>query len=272
MAALGADWIKTTHTDKSMWLQRPDPPVFDDACFEALVDEARQQGRLVAMHQTWASGFRKAVQLGVDSMEHAPLDELRDEDIERMVKAGVPIVPTLQVMREATSLEGAAVWLEAQGSTYLCPEPLRQTKALMRLYQGGITPAMARQEYYLDVAQDQRRVPVMMENMRRLHAAGAVIGCGTDAGGGPFTVFGRFYEELDNLVEGGLSPLEALRSATAVNARILRLDDRLGTLEPGKLADFVVLEGDPLDDLTALRRVWMVVKEGEVVHRVDVID
>jgi imidazolonepropionase-like amidohydrolase len=268
MAARGADWIKTTHTDKSMWLNKPDPPVFDDACFEALVDEARQQGRPVAMHQTWASGFRKAVRLGVDSMEHAPLDALTDEDIERMVEAGVPIVPTLQVMREAVLLERTAGWLEAQGSNYLCPEPLRQTTALLKLYQGGITPDVARQGYYLDAEQDQLRIPVMMDNIRRLHAAGAVIGCGTDAGGGAFTMFGHFYEELDNLVEGGLSPLEALRSATVVNARILRLDGSLGTLEPGKLADFVVLEGDPLEDMTALRRVWMVVKEGVTMHRV----
>jgi imidazolonepropionase-like amidohydrolase len=249
-----------------MWLQRPDPPVFDDACFEALVDEARQQGRPVVMHQTGASGFRKAVELGVDSMEHTPLDALDDADIARMVEAGVPIVPTLHVMRESLRLDQTATWLEAQGASHLCPESLRQTKALLRLYQEGITPEMAQKEYYLDVEQDERRDPVMMENVGRLHAAGATIGCGTDAGGGNFTVFGQFYEEIDNLVEAGLTPFEALRAATAVNARILRLDERLGTLEAGKLADFVVLEGDPLVDTGALRRVRMVVKEGVTVH------
>ncbi len=66
MVALGADWIKTTHSDQKVLLNRPDPPVFDDACFEVLVDEARKQNRPVAMHQAQVSGFRKAIKLGVD--------------------------------------------------------------------------------------------------------------------------------------------------------------------------------------------------------------
>ena len=267
MVALGTDWIKTTHTDKSFLLNRPDPPVFDDACFEALVDEARKQNRPVIMHQTWASGFRKAVDLEVNSMEHAPLDALTDEDIGRMVDAGIPIVPTQRVMRECLQLDRVAVWMDAKGESYLCPESLRQTRALLKFYQGGITPEMAQKGYYPDIALHKRQIPVMMENVRRLHAAGAIIGCGTDSGGAAFTVFGRFHEEIDNLLEVGLSSFEALRSATAVNACVLRLEDKLGTLEPGKLADFVVLDGDPLADTMALRRVWMVVKEGTIVHQ-----
>jgi imidazolonepropionase-like amidohydrolase len=267
MAALGADWIKTTHTDIPVFLNRPAPPVFDDACFEALVDEARKQNRPVTMHQTQVSGFRKAVELGVDSMEHGPLDVLTDEDIGQMVDAGIPIVPTMRVMREVLLLDRVAAWMEAEGKTYLCPESLRQTRALLKLYQGGITPEMAQKDYYLDIAMHERQIPVMMENIRRLHAAGAIIGCGTDSGGGAFTVFGRLYEEIENLLEVGLSPFESLQSATAVNARILRLEDKLGTIEPGKLADFVVLDGDPLTDTMALRQVWMVVKEGTIVYQ-----
>lgn len=267
MVALGADWIKTTHTDKSIWLNRPDPPVFDNACFKVLVDEARRQNRPVAMHQTQASGFRKAIELGVDSMEHAPLDALTDEDIGRVVDAGIPIVPTMTVMREVLLLDRVAEWMDAEGESYLCPESLRQTRALLNIYRGGITSEMARKGYYFDMAMHERQIPVMMENVRRLHAAGAIIGCGTDAGGAPFKVFGRLHEEIDNLLEVGLSPFEALRSATAANARILRMEDKLGTLEPGKLADFVVLDGDPLADTKVLRRVQMVVKEGAIVHR-----
>jgi imidazolonepropionase-like amidohydrolase len=119
MVALGADWIKTTHTDKSIWLNRPDPPVFDDACFKALVDEARRENRPVAMHQTQTSGFRKAIELRVDSMEHAPLDALTDEDIGRVVDAGIPIVPTMTAMREVVLLDRVAEWMDAEGETYL---------------------------------------------------------------------------------------------------------------------------------------------------------
>lgn len=265
MVAQGADWIKTTHTDKSTWMNRPDPPVFDDACFEALVDEARKLDRPVAMHQLWASGFRKAVEMGVDSMEHAPLDALTDDDIAPMVDAGVPIVPTLEVFASIVSLPD---WLDtAEGEKYLCSEPLKQTREVLAIYRGGITPEMAQKEYYDDLSKLPRQFSVMMENVGRLHRAGAAIGCGTDSGGGAFAFFGRIYTEIDNLVKVGMTPFEALRSATAVNARILRLDDELGTIEPGKLADFVALDGDPLKDTAALQRVQAVVKGGAIVHR-----
>jgi imidazolonepropionase-like amidohydrolase len=265
MVAQGADWIKTTHTDKSTWLNRPDPPVFDDACFEALVDEAHTHDRPVAMHQLWASGFRKATELGVDSMEHAPQDALTDEDIVRMVDANIPIVPTLAVFGSIINLPD---WIDtAEGESYLCPRPLQQTRELLALYRRGITPEMAQKDYYDDVPRMTRWFAVIMENVRRLHRAGAIVGCGTDFGGSQFAVFGHIYAEIDYLIEAGLTPFEALRSATAVNARILRLDDRLGTVEPGKLADFVALDGNPLQDTTALRRVRMVVKDGDIVHR-----
>ncbi|MCK4681481.1 amidohydrolase family protein, partial [Candidatus Bipolaricaulota bacterium] len=152
MVALGAEWIKTTHTDKSLWMNRPDPPVFDDACFEALVDEARKQNRPVVMHQTQVSGFRKAIELGVDSMEHAPLDALTDEDICRMVDAGIPIVPTINVMREDLLLNQIAVWMDKEGENYLCPESLRQTRELLKLLQRGITSEIAQTGYYADKA------------------------------------------------------------------------------------------------------------------------
>lgn len=260
--AQGADWIKTTHTDKSYWLNRPDPPVFDDACFEALVDEARKHNRPVAMHHTGASGFRKAVELGVDSMEHIPLDAITDDDIKRMVDADVPIVPTLYVMQAELP-----DWLETEGKVYLCPESLRQTRALLETWKVGFTEEMIEKEWCFNMEKVKRQLPVGRENLRKICSAGATIGIGTDSGGMPYGVFGRFFEECDRMLQMGVSPYDVLHSATAVNARILRLEDKLGTLEPGKLSDFVVVDGNPLQDMTALRRIRMVVKEGAIVHR-----
>jgi len=265
MVEQGADWIKTTHTDKAVWLNRPDPPVFDDACFEALVDEAHKQNRPVAMHQTQTTGFRKALDLRVDSMEHTPLDALTDEDISRMVDMNIPIVPTIRLPGDFLALDRVTTWMNTSGKAYLGTKALFETRALLELYQEGITPEMGQKGYYPNMPMLERQIPVLMENVSRLHAAGAIIGCGTDSGGGPFAVFGRICDEIDYLLEAGLSPFEALRSATMVNARILHLDDKLGTLEPGKLADFVALEGNPLADIKALRRVKKVVKEGEVI-------
>ena len=101
--------------------------------------------------------------------------------------------------------------------------------------------------------------------MLLLRKAGARIGCGTDSGGSNFAFFGFFWRELENLVGAGMSPFEALRCATAVNAQILGLEKDIGTLEPGKLADLVVLEANPIEDIANMGRVRAVDKGGRLV-------
>jgi imidazolonepropionase-like amidohydrolase len=217
------------------------------------------------MHQLWASGFRKGIELAVNSMEHAPLDTLTNDDIAQMVKAKIPIIPTLSVFAKVIDLPH---WLDTpEGESYLQPVPLKQTREVLAIYREGITPEMAQQAYYDDIPWLTRQFPVMLENIARLYQAGATIGCGTDSGGWQLAMFGRIYEEIDLLVKIGLTPFEALRSATAINAHILRLDDKLGTLEEGKLADFCTIDGDPLQDTTALRRINSVVKGGKCIYQ-----
>jgi imidazolonepropionase-like amidohydrolase len=70
--------------------------------------------------------------------------------------------------------------------------------------------------------------------------------------------------EFELMVEGGMPPMRAIQSATLVAAQLLKIDDRLGTIEPGKLADIVAVSGNPLDDLSAMRKVEFVMKDGTV--------
>jgi imidazolonepropionase-like amidohydrolase len=97
---------------------------------------------------------------------------------------------------------------------------------------------------------------------QRLHSAGATIGAGSDVG-----LPGSLHWELEGLVQAGLTPLEAITAATGTAARIIGAETSIGTIEEGKLADLVILEADPLEDISNTRRIWKVFRGGREVDR-----
>jgi imidazolonepropionase-like amidohydrolase len=102
-----------------------------------------------------------------------------------------------------------------------------------------------------------------------LNKAGVVLLAATDVGV-PFQVPGiSLHVELERLVEAGLSPLEALRAATLNPARVLEMTDSLGSIEPGKLADLVLLEANPLEDIRNTQKIHAVVADGRLYRRAD---
>jgi imidazolonepropionase-like amidohydrolase len=111
--------------------------------------------------------------------------------------------------------------------------------------------------------------PVTLENVRMLNEAGVVILAGTDVGN-PFLVPGSsLHRELVRLTEAGLSPLQALQAATLGPARVFGLADSLGTVETGALADLVLLEANPLDDISNTQRIRAVVANGRLFRRAE---
>ena len=100
-------------------------------------------------------------------------------------------------------------------------------------------------------------------SLKKMKQAGVLIGCGIDAGM-PFNYFGGNYREYEILQRVGFSNLEILRCATVNNAKILRMEDKIGTLETGKYADMVAFDKNPLDDIRALREPQMVFKQGSL--------
>ncbi len=115
------------------------------------------------------------------------------------------------------------------------------------------------------VAKAQAASAAAVGTFRRAVAKGVVIGFGTDAAVIPH---GQNAREFRYMVDGGMTPADALRAATTVNAKLLGLSDRLGALEPGKLADVIAVPGDPTKDVLVMERVLFVMKDG-VVHRND---
>jgi imidazolonepropionase-like amidohydrolase len=225
----GADVIKTCATGGVLSLNDDvDSPQLTQEELDALVDQAHTMRRKAAAHAHGAEGAKRAIRAGIDSIEHGSF--LDDEALQMMVQRGTYFVPTL---------------MAAQG--------LREALA-------SGAPLDPRQARKAKMAIDS--IDVTVSKALRL---GVRIAFGTDAGVYPH---GRNPEEFQLLVARGMKPIDALQAATSVNAELFGLSDRLGTLEPGKLADIIAVPGDPVPDIRQTERVFFVMKEG-VIYRHD---
>lgn len=192
---------------------------------DALVDEAHRCQRRVACHASILESSRMAVRAGVDTMEHGC--DLDEALVRRMAEMGMILVPTLLV-------------------TKLIMDRWDEFKAI---------PMM-------------RSIPVRAkrhrESFQMAMAAGVTIAAGTDI----FFGLGRFDslpEELEYMAACGMRPADVLVAATRHGARALGMEDRLGSVERGKIADLLAVQGNPLVDLKALRNVAVVVQDGILV-------
>lgn len=221
----GADLIKLTATGGVLSLAaNGQNPQFTDEELKAVVETAADYGMRVAVHAHGTEGIKRAVLAGVDSIEHGTF--MTDETIELMKKKGTYWVPTI--------LAGEWVAEKAKEPGYF-PELVRPKAAAIG--------------------------PVIKATFAKARAAGIRIAFGTDSGVSPH---GQNAREFELMVAAGMSPMAAIRSATLEGARLLKIEDRLGTLEPGKLADVVAVKGDPLEKIGLLRDVAFVMKEGVV--------
>ncbi len=265
----GADWIKTQYSRES-FLFHGRLQNLSDECFMALRRTADQRGVRLALHHTETAGFRKGIQIGADTLEHASTDELDALDIEHFVVENMAIVPTLKILGDAFEIKEMRQWLNDHGKTDFMPEPLRQSiHEVEKLMQKPYPPADYMEKFYTDIEFFKRGYPVAMKNVEKIKAAGGKIGVGTDVCSTGLSFFGHYYKELQHLVQAGFSTAEALKAATSVNADIIGMGDRIGTVETHKNADFTVIEGDPIEDISAVRDVRCVVKGGEVVFKHD---
>jgi len=262
-----ADWVKTCHSDRSVCVGKETLPTLSDPAYAALFAEAAKFGKPVAFHQMWLSAFRKGLQFKPATFEHTPFDGLlSDQEVKAFVDAGIALIPTLDVYRDSFEYDRIAHDLEERGNELLEPTPRRLVSFTLEKYKNKrFTREEIEKEWIFDDSFFNQGIPIAFENVGKLWKAGARIGCGTDSGGSNFAFFGFFWRELANLVAAGMSPFEALRSATAVNAQILGLEKDIGTLEPGRLADLVVVEANPLEDIRIMGRVRAVYKGGRLV-------
>lgn len=221
----GSDHIKITATGGILSVgDAVDHAQYSEEELRAAVEEAARLGRKVAMHAHGAEGIVTAVRAGAASIEHGSL--IDDAGIAIMKEKGTYLVPTLIILDEIVR-DGA---------------------------RKGVPPASIAKAAAIE---GERRV-----RLRKAWAAGVRFAFGTDATG---DIHGRNAQEFALMQEQlGATPMDAIRTATASAAALIGVEDRLGTVAAGKLADVIAVAGNPLDDLRRLERVAFVMKDGTV--------
>lgn len=226
------------------------------ALVAATVDEARKGGVRTAVHATELETARAAVEAGADVLVHSVFDKpVDDAFVELLKRRAVVYIPTLFVrMGYGLVLTGAFVPTAAE-RRWADPDVLAtfdEVKGRPELSAWKGRPLTA----------DQARVAG--DNLKRLAAAGVTIAAGTDAGNIGTLHGPSIFRELRLMADAGLTPREVLASATAGGAQVMGREKDLGSVAPGRLADLVILDRDPLADVANLEAIHRVVKGGRV--------
>jgi len=223
----GADWLKTCASGGG-GTDKESPHVRNHTQDEldAICDEAHAQHKHCSIHCFTPDAHRMAIKAGADTIEHMVFHD--EDSVERILKAGIPMTPTLS----------------------------HRTDHAIELRRETGTPSFTLEK--MKMIQ-----PSCFKTFQVMHKAGVKIAMGTDMGFEPD--MGSNAAELALYVELGMTPMEAIVSATKTAAEALHMEGDLGTLEAGKLADIVLVDGDPSKDIKVLEprdNIKMVFKEG----------
>nr|WP_026135680.1 amidohydrolase family protein [Nafulsella turpanensis] len=224
----GADLIKITATGGVLSVAKDGSgPQFTNEELKAIVETANDYGMHVAAHAHDAEGMKRAVEAGVTTIEHGT--KMTEEVMDLMIKNGTYLVPTLTAGR--TVADSAKI--------------------------PGYYPAVV-------VPKALEIGPKIQDTFSKAYKKGVKIAFGTDAG---VFVHGINAREFELMVEAGMPPMEAIKAATITGARILKVEDELGSIEKEKLADIIAVNGNPLEDISSMKEVVFVMKDGEIVKR-----
>ena len=239
----GADYIKITATGGSTATSFPLRPSFDVDELSAITEEAHKFGKLTAAHCVSTQGTINSLDAGVDMIIHCIFkepdgtDSFREDVAERLARQDVYVNPTLHVFR-------ARVWA------------LQHKKE-----RRGLSPDEERQ-----LEEFRRDFETRIEDCQRLIDMGLKVVTGSDSSWGDYKLGNTAYE-TECLVMAGYSPMQAVLSVTSQSAASLGLDGLVGTLEPGKEADMIVVDGNPAQDIDNLWNVADVFLAGQRVDR-----
>ena len=226
--------------------------------YRAVVEVAHEAGVKVHAHLYDPEAIRRAIDAGVDVFQHVgsarnpPYD---DELVSEIAHRNIPVVQTI----------AHRIWVYP--ATVAFPErlydPIYRDDMPADIYEEFISSFenYHRLPYYYDIGQETRN---SRKSASQFIDAGAYMGVGTDAASPLNTHLEAMWREMSALVESGMTPIQVISAATKTNAEILGLFGELGTIEPGKLADIIIVDGNPLRNVEVLDYVDIVIKDGGV--------
>ncbi|WP_020531699.1 metal-dependent hydrolase family protein [Flexithrix dorotheae] len=221
----GADVIKITATGGVLSVAKDGQrPQFAEEEIRAIVETANDYGMITAAHAHGAEGMKRAVLAGITSIEHGT--KMTEEVMDLMIEHGTYYVPTITAGKSVEELA-----------------------KIPGYYPDIIVPKA------LEIG------PMIQTTFSKAYKRGVKIAFGTDAGVFPH---GENWKEFGYMVEVGMPAMEAIQSATSVAATMLQVEDKLGSIEVGKLADIVAVDGDPLKDIQVMEKVTFVMKDGRI--------
>ena len=253
-AAMKVDIVKIRVDDNLGTTPKMAPEIY-----RAVIDQAHKKGLRVAVHLFYLEDAKQVLDAGADFIAHSVRDvEVDDAFVAMLKRRDVCYSPTL--MREVSTFvyESTPSWFtDPLFLKHVDPQTVETLKQPAR--QEQMHSSKSAQRY-------KAQLPVASRNLKKLSDAGVTIAMGTDTG--PPARFQGYFElmELELMAKAGLTPQKVLASATRDAARCMKLEGEIGTLAANKWADFVVLDADPLADISNVKKISAVYVAGNRVN------
>ncbi|MFA6449824.1 MAG: amidohydrolase family protein [bacterium] len=258
----GINVVKVAYTILNTKMEREKRmPTISKKTLDAICETSHAIGLKVSVHHFCADDLPEILCCDIDSVEHLPCDrEFTGEEVEFIRRSGVTVVPTLTISESAVRYEEKTGFLNSERAAEMFePRVLQYLKLLADTWLDFSDP-----EYLLSFGATRGKRGNhrnLLRNAARLCEAGVKFCAGTDMGA-VISFPGETADESLRLNHIGMSKIEAIRAVTLEAAKLLGIDDKIGSVEPGKDADVILIEGNPLEDLVALKRVRIIGKGG----------
>ena len=259
LKAAGVDGIKLIYTDLTYVSKEPQP-MLEREILIAVIDEAHRQGLKAYVHAPVLAYAKHALEAGADGLVHGIITDPIDEEFVTLMKRNNAVyMPTHSIFYAAADLRAWANRLAVFERSEFIPKAMIQLGA----EQETVT---AWEQIWDNLPWLREHLQVLRANTKAMLDAGILVVAGSDTGNpGTGTFLGLTSQvELELLAEAGIRPDQIIQMTSLKAARMIGWEEEIGSLEPGKLADMVILDEDPLADIKNVRSVNTVVKSGRV--------